>query len=111
LRTDNVAAFVTRATPWLHRVEKLLKPRLLWVTQFTMERAVAVVCLLLAVCIMLPIPFGNMLPALSISIVAMGLFERDGLFISIGVLLGIASLVLVAALLLGAAGLLSYFWS
>ncbi|MGC2855552.1 exopolysaccharide biosynthesis protein [Novispirillum sp. DQ9] len=111
LRTEDFAAFVARGTPWLQRVERLLKPRLRWVTRFAVERLVAALCLVLAVIIMLPIPFGNMLPALSISITALGLFERDGLVIAIGTTLGLASLTLLAGLALGAAGLVSTVWS
>lgn len=110
LKTQDFSAFIVKATPWLHRVERLLKPRLLWATRFAIERAVALLCLLLAVCIMLPIPFGNMLPALSISLTALGLFERDGLFIALGSALGLISLALVASLVFGTAGLVSDFW-
>ena len=49
-----------------------------------MENLVGAVCLLLALVLVLPIPLGNTLPALSISLLALGVLERDGLWIVAG---------------------------
>ncbi|WP_425259317.1 exopolysaccharide biosynthesis protein [Rubrivivax sp. RP6-9] len=84
------AALVLRVGPWLARAEALLKPRVAWLALPPMEHLVGVVCLLLAVVLVLPVPLGNMLPALAISLLALGILERDGLWILAG--LGIAAL-------------------
>jgi hypothetical protein len=48
------------------------------------EYFVGLVCLVLAAVLMLPIPLGNTLPALAISLLALGVLERDGVWIAIG---------------------------
>lgn len=89
-------SFVGRVTPLLARAERLLKPRLLFVTSATGERIIGGICLTLAIVLALPIPLGNMLPAFAISLMALGVLERDGLWVIIGVLVGILSLVIVS---------------
>jgi hypothetical protein len=94
---SDFASMVRRVTPWLARAEKLMKPRLTPLAVGAMESVVGAVCLLMAVAVFLPIPMGNMLPALAICLLAMGILERDGLW----VLAGFASAVGAAALVSG----------
>lgn len=89
-------SFVGRVTPLLARAERLLKPRLLFVTSATGERIIGGICLTLAIVLALPIPLGNMLPAFAISLMALGVLERDGLWVIIGFLVGVLSLVIVS---------------
>ena len=59
---------------------------------------IGVVCTLLALVLILPIPFGNMLPALTIGVLAFSLVQRDGLFALLGyALAAISAGVLVFA--------------
>ena len=81
---SDFAALVRRIGPWLARAERLLRPRMVWLAQPPMEYLVGLVCLLLAVVLVLPVPLGNMLPALAISLLALGVLERDGLWILAG---------------------------
>ncbi len=87
---------VGRVAPWLERAEKLLKPRASFLAVPPMEYVVGLLCLLLAVVLVLPIPLGNMLPAAAVSLMALGLLERDGLWIAAGLLATVASTVLVS---------------
>lgn len=89
-------SFVGRVTPLLARAERLLKPRLLFVTSATGERIIGGICLTLAIVLALPIPLGNMLPAFAITLMALGVLERDGLWVIIGFLVGVLSLVIVS---------------
>ncbi len=88
-------AFVGRVTPLLARVERLLRPRLFFITAGPSERIIGGFFFVLAVVLALPIPLGNMLPALAISLMALGVLERDGLWVIFGVLVGLLSLVIV----------------
>lgn len=99
-RTD-FAAVVARMAPWLARAENLLKPRLLWVTCSVGERLVGLVCLYLAIVLVLPIPLGNMLPALAISLMALGVLERDGVWVIAGLLTAAGATALIAGVLVG----------
>jgi len=49
-----------------------------------LENLAGLVCLLLAVVLMLPVPLGNTLPALAIALMALGVLERDGLWMLAG---------------------------
>ena len=84
LSRADFAALVRRIGPWLARAERLLRPRAMALARPPMEQLIGLVCLLLAVVLVLPVPLGNMLPALAISLLALGILERDGLWILTG---------------------------
>ncbi len=94
-RTD-FAALVRRIVPWLARAERLLRPRAVRLALPPMEYLVGLVCLLLAIVLVLPVPLGNMLPALAISMLALGILERDGIWILAGLASAAASAVVVS---------------
>ncbi len=90
-------AFVERALPSLRRLECIIRPRIAWLAGDWAMIPVGAVCLVLAVIITLPVPFGHMLPGTAISLLALGLLERDGLVIGIGLATAGLALVIVAA--------------
>jgi hypothetical protein len=87
---------VHRVVPWLQRAERLLRPRLTWAALPPVEYALGAVCLLLALVLVLPIPLGNMLPALAISLIALAVLERDGLWAIAGLVVAVISAVVVS---------------
>jgi hypothetical protein len=80
------------ALPPLRWTERLLAPRL---EALLPDRLIGAACLILAVILALPIPFGNMPPAFAICAFALGLLQRDGLAGLVGWLATLASLVIV----------------
>ena len=92
------ATMVRRVTPWLARAERLMKPRLTPLAVGGMESVVGAVCLLMAVAVFLPIPMGNMLPALAICLLAMGILERDGVWVLAGFACAAGAGVLVSGI-------------
>lgn len=90
-----------RVVPWLERAEKLLRPRISVLALPPCEYMIGLVCLLLALVLVLPIPLGNMLPALSISLLALGLLERDGYAIASGIIAATVSAVVVSGVIWG----------
>jgi hypothetical protein len=48
------------------------------------ERAIGVVCTILAIVLILPIPLGNILPALAVSALSFSLIQRDGAIALVG---------------------------
>lgn len=94
---DHFRTVVARTTPRLNRVERLLRPRLPSLSSPAAFRILGAVCLLLSVVLAMPIPFGNLLPAAAIAIIALGALERDGLWIAGGVLFGVAVTVFLAS--------------
>jgi hypothetical protein len=97
------AALVGRIGPMLARAERLLTPRLPFLVNSGTERALGAVCLLLSVILLLPIPFGNMLPAFAICIIALGVLERDGVWILAGLAVSVLAVGVVAGVLLALA--------
>jgi len=97
-RTD-FANLVDRLAPWLAWSERFLKPRLSWLVHEKAERLIGALALILSVILLLPIPFGNMLPALAITLFALGLMEHDGVWVIGGVVVTIAAVSVVAAVL------------
>lgn len=93
---EDFHVLIRRIAPWLERAEKLLKPRASVLAMPPMENVVGLVCLVLALVLVLPIPLGNMLPALAISLMALGLLERDGVWVSAGVIMAAVSMVVVS---------------
>lgn len=93
---DRFALLVDTLAPWLARAERLLRPRWSWLVNHSAEHAIGAFCLVLAIVLALPIPLGNMLPALAICLIALGVLERDGLWVAIGTVVGLVSLFIVA---------------
>jgi len=88
---------------WLERAEALSRPRLLFLFGAWGQRAIGLVCTVLALVLILPIPLGNMLPAASVSVLALALVQRDGFL----ALLGYALAVLSGGVLVIAANLIA----
>lgn len=86
LARGDLTALVRRIVPWLVKAEKLLRSRVRVLTRPPVENFVGLVCLVLAAVLMLPVPLGNTLPALAISLLALGVLEHDGVWIAIGLL-------------------------
>ena len=76
---------------------------MLVLTSGVMEHVIGGLCLVMATLLALPIPLGNMLPALAISILALGLLARDGVWVLIGLAVTAAASVLVSSVVIGLA--------
>jgi hypothetical protein len=86
--------------PAFVRVEKFVRPRHLALTSQFAERLLALVILVLAIILTLPIPAGNLLPAWAIALLALGLMERDGRLVIAGLIGSVVALAWIAALLI-----------
>lgn len=89
-------ALIRRVTPWLEKAEKLMRPRVSGFALPPMEYVIGFICLLLSIMLALPIPFGNILPALAISLMALGIIERDGLWVMAGLAIAAVAGVVVS---------------
>jgi hypothetical protein len=88
-----------RAGNWLTTAEKLLKPRLTILVAPPVERVIGAHCLILAIILALPIPFGNVPPAFAICLYCLGVLERDGAWVIAGFLAFVATITVVAGVL------------
>lgn len=96
---EDFAAIVRRISPWLARGERMLRPRMTYLVYPPVEYVTGLLCLILAIILALPIPLGNILPAIAICLFSFGILERDGLCILFGLVTFVLSLVVVAGVL------------
>jgi len=83
---EKVAGRVEKFLVW---IEKRSMPRWCSVVTGPGERFLGLYIAVVAGFLMMPIPFGNMLPALGIALMAVGLIEKDGKAAVIGMALGL----------------------
>jgi hypothetical protein len=111
---DFFALLTAKLSPILHRAERFLRPRISMLLHPVPERIVGAACLLLAVILFLPIPFGNIPPAFAIAAFSLGILERDGMATIIGWLATVGSVLVLAAissaLLAGIRAFLDQLW-
>ena len=98
VRSD-FSAVVSRVSPWLARGERMLRPRLGFLIHPPAEYLTGFLCLILSIILMLPIPLGNILPAIAICLFSFGILERDGLCVLLGMVMFAISVTVVAGVL------------
>ncbi len=74
------------------KFHKLIHPRLPVLTRKRGARLIGLAIAALATVMVLPIPFGNLVLAVPIAVLSLGLIERDGLFVLAGFFLGLCGL-------------------
>lgn len=104
LSASTVDVMIRHTAPLVTRVEGWMRPgRLKALTGRTALMLIGLPVFLLAVAVALPIPFGNILPVLSLTVIGAGLLERDGLATLIGIILATLSLGTSVGLVFGGA--------
>lgn len=68
----------------IRAVERLSKPRLPILTGEIADSVTGLVCVALAIMLALPVPLGDMLPALTIALFGLGITQRDGVAVLLG---------------------------
>ena len=104
MRGAALLGMIQKASPWLHRVERFVKPRPSFLTTRTGERLVGAWCMVLAAIVVLPTPLTNGPPALACLVMALGMLEEDGVVILAGAAFGL----LAAAFSLSVVGSLGW---
>ena len=82
------------ATKFLRAVEHLIRPRQQWIRAQLGQSGLAIVILIMACLMMLPIPLTNTLPAMVIFLIGVGLSEEDGLLAIAAFAVGCVAVVL-----------------
>ena len=89
LRRQDFANMTRRLLPRVLKLERLLKPRLALLTSPWAERLIGVFALLLATTLALPIPLTGIPLGVGLTLMGVGLIERDGLVLMVGVAAGL----------------------
>ena len=77
------------------RAERLLRPRLQTLARPPFEYLLGAICLLLSIILFLPIPMGNIPPAIAICLFALAILERDGVWVLAGLCASAAAVAIV----------------
>jgi hypothetical protein len=110
IRTQLLRQAIARVLPYLYRLERFILPRWMWLVKPPLDRGIALLCVGLALVIMLPVPFGNALPALAISLFSIAILQRDGMFVILGLLCTVASMFVIATFLSAILMAVLHFW-
>jgi hypothetical protein len=98
---QRVASLVSKAAPTIEGLERFLRPRWTALARTDCFRPLGVIVFLMAVLVALPIPFGNMVPGLSVLAIALGLAQRDGVAVMVGLCLAVLACAISAGILMG----------
>ncbi len=94
---------------WAGYAERgLREDRLVWLTGRPARMLLALPLLLMAVTIILPIPMGNVMPALALIAASIGFMAGDGLAVLVSILIAMAAVVWTAVLLYTGAAAADY---
>ena len=96
LSRRSFAIGLARLIKGVRALEGLSRPRWPAVTSPVMRSVIGLICVALAIMLALPIPFGDLLPAITIIVLAFGLMQRDGLVVGLGLLGATASGIYMA---------------
>lgn len=88
---------IRRGRPLIVKIERVSHPRHVWLTE--LARPLGSLCALLSLIMMIPVPFSNAPPGVVITLIGLGIFQRDGGLVGVAVGLGLILLVVVAVLL------------
>lgn len=96
-----LARVIRIVTPRLAWAERLIRPR--WSTSFqAAKRLTGIVMLLVGLSMAVPVPFGHVVPAFVIMLLAVAYLEQDGLALLLALLAGLASLSITGVAVWGA---------
>ncbi len=102
---ERFVRMITYIIPWVRRFERLCKPRLHRLASPTSCALSGLIISILALMIALPIPFGNLVPALAVCVLCLAVIEHDGVCMLIGWIMTLLACIYLY-------GLLSlYFWA
>ncbi len=110
IKRASLARMVEQANPWLRRIEKLLRPRLNYISIRSWERIIGIFAFVFTISIAIPLPLTNFPPGWGILIMSLGLLSKDGLTVIIGMIVGIVGVgMTMIILLLGKKALVAIF--
>lgn len=102
IKRSTLATLVRKSSPYIRRVEGILRPRFYFMTKPFAERIVGFFVFLFSTFILLPMPLSNFIPGFGILIIAFGLLGKDGLAIICGIIVGITGITIsISAIFLG----------
>jgi hypothetical protein len=107
-KKETLIRLLEAAEPKLKKIEKLCRPRFLFMTSDVAERLTAFYIVLLSVCIIIPLWGTNFIPAFAAALLSIALIEQDGLLTIIGILIGLVGIGLTVGIVWGAVAAIKF---
>lgn len=82
--TEKLYNLLTRIIPHVERLEAYVRPRMVLLIHPPAENLIGIVVLVMALSLLVPLPFTNFLPAIAIGVLSIGYLAGDGLCVLIG---------------------------
>lgn len=107
IKLETAQKFVKAGIPWLQKIEAVSRPRLAFVcTTVPGKVIIGIAIALMSICMMIPIPTTNTLPAIGIFVTGFGLLEDDGAISLGGLTICVIAAVYVGLLIWGGKALI-----
>lgn len=91
---STLAIVVEKTSPALKKIEKFMKPRMSFIFCGLGEKILALIMLLCAISIAIPLPLTNFIPAIGTTLISLGIMSKDGLLSMLGILTSLCGLLL-----------------
>lgn len=91
-RVATFRRIIDAAEPKLRRVENFLRPRHTVLFGPRGDRLIGVFAVILALCVIVPLPGTNWVPSIALVILSMAIMQEDGLVLGFGILAGLAGI-------------------
>lgn len=86
---DFLTKIVDGSLPYVNKLERIIRPRLAWMTQGKFSLLIGFTGLIMAVSGAAPLLLVNTVPAIGITLMAVGVVMRDGLVVLVGMIGGL----------------------
>ncbi len=94
IKNSTIIMICNKIVPIIITIERYVKPRFSIAKTIYAQQFVGLISIIAAIIVALPIPFTNSVPALGISVMTLGLLNRDGLVIIIGFIISIIGTII-----------------
>lgn len=101
LRRSDLLMVVEKSLPWLHRIERFVRPRPSILTGWAASRVIGLYGVALSMLVIVPLPLTNGPTSLACAIMAFGLMEEDSWSIIVGGIVGIGAAILALSIIGG----------
>jgi hypothetical protein len=106
-----LVAAIRRFVPWLRWVERgMSRRRMLVLTSGKVRVGLGIAVIVLAAIIAIPIPLGNLLPALAVMCIALALLERDGAMVIVSIVMTLVAIAWTGVLFAFGAVIMRAIW-
>ena len=100
IKNSTLKMISNKSVPIIEAIEKYVKPRFSFAKSVYCEQFVGLSCLIASTAVALPIPLTNAIPALGITVMTLGLLNRDGIIIVAGFFIALIGMLIALSAVL-----------